>query len=101
MFNNMAIVVAGIFALATSVAAQGAYPGFTPGRCSFDAVAYQGCDNTEANNSVEFESFYDGAGKQFIERISYIELSNGQRVTSEVVGKELNIGFESGSVHCK
>lgn len=101
MFTKTILVATALLLSATLALAQVMAPDFTPGRCSFDAVVSRDCDNNQITTFLDVSPFYDGAGNQFMEQTDFIDLTDGQTLTSVVVGKELKIGFERESMCCE
>jgi hypothetical protein len=101
MLTKTILVATALLSSTNLLMAQVMAPDFTPGRCSFDAVVSQDCDNKQITTFLDVSPLYDGADKQFMEQTDFIDLTDGQTLTSVVVGKELKIGFERDSVACK
>ncbi|KAG9191007.1 hypothetical protein G6011_09095 [Alternaria panax] len=98
MFLKTILVASALLFSTTHAVAQATAPDFTPGRCSFDAVVSQDCDNNQIITFLDVSPVYDGAGNQFMEQTDFIDLTDGLGLTAVVVGKELKIGFERDSV---
>lgn len=101
MLTKTVLVATAVLSSITLVVAQVMAPDFTPGRCSFDAVVSQDCEDKQLTTFLDISPVYDGADNQFMEQTDWIDLTDGQTLTSVVVGKELKIGFERDSVACE
>jgi hypothetical protein len=101
MFFKTILIATALLLSTTSIVAQTVGPDFTPGHCSFDAIVSQDCDDKHVTTFVDISFVYDGAGNQFMEQTEVIDLTDGQTLTSVVVGKELKMGFERDSMRCE
>jgi hypothetical protein len=97
MINKLLILGAG-FLPAALVHAQVPPPDFAPGRCKFDAIVSQDCENAKIKTILDVSPFYDGADQQFMEQTDDVDLTDGKTLETTVLSKDFKVGFKNNSV---
>jgi hypothetical protein len=101
MFFKIIFTAIALLLSTTPTVTQTVGPDFTPGRCSFDAVVSQDCDDKHIVTLFDTSPVYDGAGSQFIEQTDLIDLTDGKTLNNVVAGTELKMGFKKDSLECE